>query len=48
MLDHDRLNLGIGQELEELGTTSVHTGTDLGHSFHNGHAVVASVNHEAA
>jgi hypothetical protein len=42
MLDHDRLYLGIGQELEELGTTSVQAGTDLGYGFNNGHAVVVS------
>ena len=47
MLDHDRLNLGIGQEFEELGTTSVQAGTDLGYGFHNAHAVVVSVNDEA-
>jgi hypothetical protein len=27
MLDHDRLNLGIGQEFEELGMTSVPAAT---------------------
>ena len=48
MLDHDRLNLGIGQELEELGTTSVQAITGLGYGFNHGHAVVVSVNHEAA
>ena len=48
MLDHDRLHLGMGQELEEFGTTSVQAGTDLGYGFHNGHAVVVSVNDEAA
>ena len=47
-LDHDRLHLRIGQELEEFGTTSVQAGTDLGYGFHNGHAVVVSVNDEAA
>jgi hypothetical protein len=29
--------------LEELGTTSVQTGTDLGYGFGHGHAVLASV-----
>ena len=48
MLDHDRLHLGIGQELEELGTASVPAGTDLGYAFNHGHAVLVSVNDEAA
>jgi len=43
MLDHDRLNLGIGQEFEELGTKFPPAGTDLGYGFHNGQAVVVSV-----
>ena len=43
-----RLNLGIGQDFEELGTTSVQAGTDLGYGFHHGHAVVVSVNDETA
>ena len=47
-LDHDRLNLGIGQELEKLGTTSVPAATDLGYGFNNGHTVVVSVSDEAA
>jgi hypothetical protein len=33
MLDHDRLNLGIGQEFEELGTTSVSESVNA--YFHN-------------
>ena len=48
MLDHERLNLGIGQEFEEFGTTSVQAGTDLGYGFNNGHTVVVSVSDEAA
>ena len=48
MLDHDRLNLGIGQEFEELGTTSVQAGTDLAYGFNHGHAVVVGVNDQAA
>ena len=42
------LNLGIGQEFEELGTTSVQAGTDLAYGFNHGHAVVVSVNDQAA
>jgi hypothetical protein len=48
MLDHDRLNLGIGQEFEKLGTTSVPAATDLGYGFNHGQAVLVSVNDEAA
>ena len=47
-LDHDALNLRMGQEFEEFGTTSVQAGTDLGYGFHHGHAVVVRENDEAA
>jgi len=31
MLDHNRLNLGIGQQLEQLRPVSIQSGTDLAH-----------------
>jgi len=45
MLDHDRLNLGTGQELEEQGD-DVRSSRNRAYGFNN--AVVVRVNDEAA
>jgi hypothetical protein len=48
MLDHDRLDLWVGQEFYELGAASIQAGTDLGHGLNSAQAMVVSVHDEAA